>query len=246
MSSGQLVQHNSYGSDTVNLGSASNGSSGSTTLGGGSSTNDAAKAAHEWLMAICWGILIPLGIMSARYFKLHTDSLWFQIHRAVQTLAFIGGIVGFALGFVIASPSPSWDSYPYAVHRNLGIAVVVLGSIQMISLVARPKPNHKYRPYWYLWHAWIGRTSAILAIANIYYGILNVAVFSSPWAWIAYTSALYAIVFAALVLEILNWCCRQSFTGADARSNELPENSDGRKDHKWHFKSASSSTAELL
>jgi hypothetical protein len=36
--------------------------------------------AHMWLMAISWGVLMPIGIMMARSFK-ELDPLWLAVHR---------------------------------------------------------------------------------------------------------------------------------------------------------------------
>lgn len=36
--------------------------------------------AHGWLMVVGWGVLIPLGILTARHAK-RWDPLWFHVHR---------------------------------------------------------------------------------------------------------------------------------------------------------------------
>lgn len=42
--------------------------------------------AHAWIMAISWGVMIPLGIVMARNFK-ELDPFWFKFHRHVLQLA---------------------------------------------------------------------------------------------------------------------------------------------------------------
>jgi hypothetical protein len=37
--------------------------------------------AHGWLMAVGWGLLIPLGILTARHGKEFKPPLWFHLHR---------------------------------------------------------------------------------------------------------------------------------------------------------------------
>lgn len=51
----------------------------------------------------------------------------FKAHRAIQTVGFVLGLVGFGIGFAITG---SWTT-PYTVHRNLGLAVTVLGACQV-------------------------------------------------------------------------------------------------------------------
>jgi hypothetical protein len=41
------------------------------------------KAAHAWLGALGWGVLIPVGIVLARSFK-EADPLWFHLHWGLQ------------------------------------------------------------------------------------------------------------------------------------------------------------------
>ena len=68
----------------------------------------------------------------ALLFRLHlrdnvSASLTWPDCRAVQIIGFLLGIAGFGLGFSIRG---SWST-PYAVHRNLGVAVMVLGTAQV-------------------------------------------------------------------------------------------------------------------
>lgn len=56
------------------------------------------------------------------------------------------------------------------MHRNLGVACTVLAFVQFSALVFRPAKGQRYRFAWELWHHWVGRSAALLAIANVYYG----------------------------------------------------------------------------
>ena len=51
----------------------------------------------------------------------------FQVHRAVQTLGVVMTVVGLALGFSLRK---QWGT-PYTVHRDLGIAIMVLAALQV-------------------------------------------------------------------------------------------------------------------
>ena len=123
-------------------------------------------------------------------------AIWFQTHRAIQTLGFVLGVVGFALGFV---ENGGWDSEEEVVetHRNLGIATAVLMVIQMTALLWRPAKDHKVRKPWSLWHVWVGRVIIVLIIANIYYGMTKVEVLDT-WTWATYTAVLAVMLLVAL------------------------------------------------
>ncbi len=135
-------------------------------------------------MAVSWGALIPAGIVAARSFRAHglqpapsmvpgargpRSAAWFQVHRALQSLGFAAALGGVAAGFVA---SGGWDS-PRAevqVHRDLGVAVTVLGLVQVSALAVRPARGGRARAFWTPAHKLLGYAVAIMAVANIYYG----------------------------------------------------------------------------
>ncbi|GAB4817649.1 hypothetical protein N2152v2_004695 [Parachlorella kessleri] len=191
--SGTPQEHDTYGTGDVNLAS---GSVGSMEAGGQSQALkdshaaqlvrfalDPVLQAHAWLMTISWGVLIPSGIVVARCFK-ELDPLWFKLHRAVQSIGFLLGIVGFGLGFAIRG---SWST-PYAVHRNLGVAVMVLGTAQVTALFARPLQSSPWRRYWNWNHC----------------GIIHVDQLGA-WAWATYTAVLAVIASVWLVKDSLDF-----------------------------------------
>lgn len=57
---------------------------GSETISGSADSDDSSlKAAHGWLAAIGWGVMVPLGIVLARSFK-EWDPKWFHAHRILM------------------------------------------------------------------------------------------------------------------------------------------------------------------
>jgi hypothetical protein len=170
------------------------------------SQSNSVELAHMWCAAISWGFLIPMAIIISRYFKPHTEK-WFVIHRAVAVTGFLLAIAALVLGF---SANNGWET-DQPVHRDLGVACTVLGLVQMFAVInkLRPAKDHKLRKYWFFGHAWIGRTAVILAIANIYYGIINVAELGT-WAWAVYTAVLACIVALGLVMEVVNWKAKKN------------------------------------
>lgn len=188
---GSPLRHGTEGSGAVPALDAS--TTGAAAVDAASSDDSALKAAHAWLAAIGWGVLVPAGIVMARSFKDARPPLWFHLHRALQTLGFVLGTVALGLGFALVG-GWSADTDKLAVHRNLGVACTALGATQFTAIVFRPAPGQKYRLAWQLWHAWVGRGAAVVAIANIYYGILHIYEELGAWAWACYTAVLAVIV----------------------------------------------------
>lgn len=197
---GGLREHYNDGSLRLNLQSAltANGSTSGQEIVP-VSTSESARVAHMWLSAIGWGILIPIGIVGARA-KSQLPKWWYNIHRIIQSVGYIFALAGFAAGFAVQG---QWEApnYETEVHRDLGVTITVLGTIQVISLVAKPSPTHKWRKFWSPWHIWLGRSAAILAIVNIYYGMFAVVEDFATWAWALYTGLLAAIILVGIGSE---------------------------------------------
>jgi len=94
---------------------------------------------HGRLMVLSWGIMIPLGIIVARYFKITRhqnwpvqldNRLWWRAHLALQ----IGGVALslLALGFALVGPVTG-GSLSVELHVLLGWAIVLLGLTQVLG-----------------------------------------------------------------------------------------------------------------
>ena len=123
------------------------------------STLSAGVAAHGWFMTLAWGVLVPLGVWSARYGKappgyaldadddaasfwrrarawVRAEGRWFKIHRA---LTFTG--LSFALlGLVIMAAEVQEHGGEHFVSRHsaLGVATLALGFAQPLNAYFRP------------------------------------------------------------------------------------------------------------
>ncbi|KAI7840061.1 hypothetical protein COHA_006192 [Chlorella ohadii] len=192
---GSMRQHGQYGSGTLDL---STGTLSDPEVD--SKPVSALIAAHLWLLLLGWGVFIPLGIVIARTMK-ERDPLWFHLHRAIQCLGLLMGLIGFGLGFAIAG---GWNGR-FPVHRNLGMAATIFGLVQLPALRWRPKLTSPHRRLFNLCHWYIGRVAVILAVANIFYGMIAVLAVSSG-AWAAYTAVLGVIVGLAVLKESYEYC----------------------------------------
>ncbi|KAJ6390259.1 hypothetical protein OIU77_024473 [Salix suchowensis] len=108
-------------------------SSGTVTSTGVSSPKDRKRNVHGVLNAVSWGILMPVGILIARYLKVFKSvgPAWFYLHAICQTSGYAVGVAGWATGMKLGSDSPG---ITYKTHRNLGITIFALGTLQVFAL----------------------------------------------------------------------------------------------------------------
>ncbi|CAO2826462.1 unnamed protein product [Amaranthus hypochondriacus] len=161
----------------------------------------AMKRTHGALNMIGWGILMPIGAIAARYFR-QWDPIWFYSHAIIQIFAFLFGLVGFILGLVLEG----FINAEITHHKNLGILILILGCLQVMAVLIRPKKGTKLRKYWNWYHHNAGRILIILAISNIFYGI-HLGMEGSSW-YSTYAVILALMLILAIVLEIR--LCRQT------------------------------------
>lgn len=188
--------------DSNNLASYANVemSTGQQTAGGEVRNKDL-KDIHGVLNAVSWGILLPLGLMVARYLRPFDvfDPAWFYLHVGCQLFGYAGGTAGWIIGLKlqqVASP------IKYK-HRNLGIAIWALATFQILgAILLRPKKNHEGRRYWDIMHHTIGYVVVILAIINIFEGIDLLG--EDKWKRI-YIIILVALAIVSVVLELITW-----------------------------------------
>lgn len=177
--------------------------SGSVTSTGATTTpKDRKRNVHGVLNAVSWGILMPVGIIIARYLKVFKSAgpAWFYLHAICQTSGYAVGVAGWATGIKLGSDSPG---ITYDKHRKLGITIFALGTLQVLALLLRPKPDHKYRLYWNIYHHTIGYTTVILSIVNIFEGF-DVLGREKNWKK-AYIGVLIFLGAVAVVLEAVTW-----------------------------------------
>ncbi|KAF5196887.1 Cytochrome b561 and domon domain-containing protein [Thalictrum thalictroides] len=176
--------------------------SGKTATVGGGNSKQKNKNVHGVLSAVSWGILMPLGIIMARYLKVSESAgpAWFYLHASCQVSAYIVGVAGWLTGLKLGSTS---SGLQYNAHRNIGIALFCLGTLQVFALFLRPKPNHKYRLYWNMYHQGTGNIVIILSIINIYKGF-DILDPEKKWKQ-AYTIVLTSLGGIAVAFEALTW-----------------------------------------
>ncbi|MCO5604583.1 hypothetical protein L7F22_058751 [Adiantum nelumboides] len=193
----QPAQHGLTGEDlsgfeTFNISTAQ-------SLGGGEPPHQTLKRTHGIINTIAWGILLPLGVIAARYLRPFTESLWFYIHVPLQTVGYLLGVLGWALGMRLRAVTAA----AHKSHENIGIALFVLATLQLFSLFLRPNKDHKLRRYWNYYHHSIGYTIILLSIINIFKGL---DILSPGGKWKSgYVASLIVMAVIAVVLEVVTW-----------------------------------------
>ncbi|KAH9770891.1 hypothetical protein WN944_019491 [Citrus x changshan-huyou] len=178
--------------------------SGAQTGGGSTGTDSRTKKRniHGVLNAVSWGILFPIGAIIARYLRTFesADPAWFYLHVLCQSSAYAIGVAGWGTGLKLGSDS---KGVTYTGHRNIGIALFSLATVQIFALFLRPKKDHKYRFHWNLYHHGVGYAILVLGIINVFKG-LDILNPENKWksAYIIVISVLGGI---AVLLEAITW-----------------------------------------
>jgi hypothetical protein len=144
----------------------------------GLSINFDFRVLHGTLMAIAWGLILPIGILAARYLKsIKSDDqppLWFSIHRATQPLGFFVSIAGFIsiLYHVFSNNATHFNS----LHPILGFILVILSLPQFVWGALRPHLNKSgaqtnARIIWQLLHRNLGKLMILFGFFIIPLGL---------------------------------------------------------------------------
>jgi hypothetical protein len=190
-SNNYLAEHSSKASSTIDY------SAGTASGAGGGSSFDKARW-HGLLVALGWGILMPIGIMMARYFKKY-DPFWFYAHISIQGAGFLLGVAGIIIGFNLNDDGLN----NIDVHKAIGIIILVFGALQIKAFLIRPVKTSKIRRYWNWYHHNIGRAAVILGIVNIFIG-LDIANESTGWS-VGYGIFLALWGLSCIILEVKAW-----------------------------------------
>lgn len=128
-------------------------------------------AVHAFLMVLAWGLLLPIGIYSARYGDRKNSTTWFQVHRACQLLGATLNIIAFAL-IVSAYHSAGKTNFDI-LHAKVGLAVFIGALFNPLLAVVRPaaEPKTYIRLLWEILHSRIGYAVLILAWVNCVTGV---------------------------------------------------------------------------
>uniref|UniRef100_A0A5B6ZE87 Cytochrome b561, DM13 and DOMON domain-containing protein n=1 Tax=Davidia involucrata TaxID=16924 RepID=A0A5B6ZE87_DAVIN len=129
-------------------------------------------AVHGFMMFLAWGILLPGGILAARYLKHVKGDGWYQIHVYLQ----YSGLAIVLLGFLFAVAELR-GFYFGSLHVKFGITAIFLACAQPVNAYLRPKrpPNGEEvssnRLLWEYIHVIVGRCAIVTGIAALFSGM---------------------------------------------------------------------------
>lgn len=128
--------------------------------------------AHGFLMWISFGVLMPGGILVARFLQ-PVGPFWFHLHYILQTLAVLCAVCGFAVAV------NGFQALTDTTHAQLGIAVFIITGLQPLIALVRPHKGNAWRVVFYATHWTLGMSAVGLGWYNIYTGI---GLYGEDWA----------------------------------------------------------------
>ncbi|KAJ6846019.1 cytochrome b561, DM13 and DOMON domain-containing protein [Iris pallida] len=167
-------------------------------------------AVHGFMMFVAWGILLPGGILAARYLKHVKGDGWYQLHVYLQysgiSIVFLGVLFAAAelRGFFVTS-----------LHVKFGMSAIILALAQPVNAYFRPnKPANgeiasPRRILWEYFHVITGRCAIIVGIAALFTGMKHLGhrygsenVEGLTWALILWVSAGVILTIYLEYLEV--------------------------------------------
>nr|CAD1840183.1 unnamed protein product [Ananas comosus var. bracteatus] len=127
---------------------------------------------HGFMMFVSWGLLLPGGILAARYLKHVKGDGWFQIHVYLQ----YSGIAIMLLGVLFAAAELR-GFYLSSLHVKFGVTAIALACAQPLNAYFRPKrPANgevasSRRILWEYLHVIIGRSSVVVGVVALFSGM---------------------------------------------------------------------------
>ena len=81
------------------------------------------------LVTVGFGILMPIGFLFSRHFRVipGADPAWFFLHIVLMASGWLLGVIGFGYGIQLYE----WSTNVKQAHFELGIAVVVTATLQV-------------------------------------------------------------------------------------------------------------------
>ena len=181
--------------------------------GASSHTLDTAVIWHARFMVLAWAVLLPLGAIAARYFKVTPrqdwprqvdNRAWWHAHRSFQYLGVALMLAGAALAWKVGTQSSRVALW----HGYFGWSVVTLGVLQILSAWARGskggptepqlRGDHydmtRHRLWFEALHKGAGWLAVVLAIVTVTLGLIAA---DAP-RWMPFTLALWWLGLLAL------------------------------------------------
>jgi len=164
------------------------------------------KDAHAIIMFISWGLILPFGVLWARYTRSLKNNIWFTIHRPSQGIGFLLSTAGIIIAYYMLGPTFTI----FRSHGILGTIIFFFSIIQIVVAIFRPHKdqgkritNERYA--FELFHHWNGRLLVLAAVAQIFLGIQAIGYDkSNPWLIPLYAALVGLTMLIVIIVEIIN------------------------------------------
>ncbi|KAF7713501.1 Uncharacterized protein PECH_001196 [Penicillium ucsense] len=157
--------------------------------------------AHGVIATIVFLGLVPISLLTIRYYSRWNPFWAFKLHAWFQVLTLLLSTVVFVLGWFAVGPKRSLTN----PHHGIGLAIYVIVVFQVFwGWFLHRKESKRVRhhvPLKLVIHRWLGRTLAILGIVQIPLGL---TLYGSPKVlFILYSIAVFAFLLIYFVLSYL-------------------------------------------
>ncbi|XP_051128842.1 cytochrome b561 and DOMON domain-containing protein At5g35735-like isoform X2 [Andrographis paniculata] len=159
------------------------------------------RTVHGTLNIVGWGVLTPVGILSARYLRKVSDE-WYSVHVVSHFSGFLLGALGWGLGISIKNAA---GEHAMSAHGVVGTIIFAFAAIQVLAVCLQLDEEHGLNRCWVIYHYVAGYALIVVIVANIFEGIHSIQMTSgSKWQWI-YGCVLGVLGLSTLALEVLKW-----------------------------------------
>jgi len=164
------------------------------------------KDAHAIIMFIAWGILLPFGVLWARYTRSLENDIWFLVHRPCQYFGFVLSTAGIILGYVMVGTF----QFRVVAHSVIGTIIFAGSILQVVGAFFRPhkkkdEPITNARKAFEIGHHWNGRVLVLLSVAQIILGIYAIGYDQSElWVLWLYVTVVAIVGAFVLIVETVN------------------------------------------
>ena len=152
------------------------------------------ERAHGVFMLLAWMVLIPMGIIVARFFK-DEEGAWFSKHKILMGIGIGFTLLGFIL--IIVAVSHSHADHMSTSHAQMGLVITILAVLHPIFAMFR----NKKRELWEAQHKWTARLLYLLAFINCFLGSSLLASKGSKLAFSLFTT-FFALIFAGVFIRL--------------------------------------------